>query len=272
MAACNEIVSAVLADEKNDWSCRSVDASTMHLVSPRYYADGDAVELTVKQLGNELLVSDGGEAAARLEMNGINLDAAKVKETWRSLLRAHNVDYREGRVLARGQVGDASWLLRSMLDALVGLDGLRLLAPTPQEMRFSEKLTTFLRAEFPEVEEHPELRGASGTSYRLTASAGTTERMVYVQALAGSSLAAKQRAVEHAYTTFSDVNGSLPLSKKLVVGGEIGQWKPERLRLLTNVAYVGSWESRERFTQFILGDISKEKLLLGKGEQLTVPL
>lgn len=270
MSGCKELVSSVLADEASEWSCRAVDAATAQLIAPRYYADGDAVELLVKTLGDELVVSDGGETLARLEMAGVNIASGRARETWISLLRAHRVDYSDGRVLLRGHVDDAGWLVRSMVDALANLDGLRVLAPSPREMRFAGRLTTFLQAEFPIVKERPELRGQSGSLYRLTAEAGTEKRTVYVQAMAGNSAQARRTAVEHTFTTFADVNGTVPQDRKLVVfSGEATEWPPERLRLLTTVAFVGSWKARDRVTQFIWGHVPEGRIILKSGEQLS---
>jgi hypothetical protein len=269
MTRCTELVSSVLAEDSAEWHCRSVDEQTVHLVTPRYYADGDAVELLVRTLGDELVVSDGGDTLARLEMSGISLEAGRLREAWRSMLRAHALQYAHGRVLLRGPAEEAPWLLRAMIDALMQLDGLRLLAPSPREAPFADQLVTFLQAEFPKVEPHPELRGRSGSTYRLTAAAGADERLVYVQAIAGNSKQARRAAVEHAFTTFSDVNGTLPKDRKLVVfRGDVESWSPERLRLLAGVAYVGSWEARERVTGFIWGGKPDSPLLLDSDEQL----
>jgi hypothetical protein len=60
----------------------------------------------------------------------------------------------------------------------------------------------------------------------------------------------RQRAVEHVFTMFSDVNGSLPSERKLVILNE-GDWKPEQTKLLSTVAYVGSWSYREQMVRFV---------------------
>jgi len=271
MMRCQDLVAAAVGDEADEWACRAVDDNTMLLVSPRYYSDGDAIELLVKRSDGGVILSDGGEAVARLEMSGINIDTGRMREAWMRLLRSNQVEYRSGRITLRGSADDAGFLIRIMLDTLAGVDGLRALAPIPRDMPFSDKLVTLLRAEFPKVQQRPDLRGESGTEYRLTAAAGNEERLVFVQAVAGNSAPARKTAVEHAYTAFSDVDGSLARDRKLVIVNDQSnvEWSTTQLRLLSSVAYVGTWNYRERFTSFIRGSVPKDRLMTDQ-DQLAV--
>jgi hypothetical protein len=267
---CADLVAAVLDSESGEWECQALDDATVQLISPRYYSDGDAIELLVKALEDELILSDGGEALSRLEMVGVNVDAAgRMKDAWQRVLRANQVDCRRGRIVLRGSIADAGMLIRIMLDALAAVDGLRALAPVPREMRFSDKLVVFLEAEFPQVLPHRELIGQSGSRHRVTAEAGTNERIVAVQAVAGNSPQARRQSVEHAFTIFSDVNGSMPADRKLIVlSNREADWSANQVRLLSSVAFVGSWDARDRFTQFISGNVPKGRVLGDFGEQL----
>ncbi|WP_233414156.1 DUF1828 domain-containing protein [Nucisporomicrobium flavum] len=271
MMRCRELVALAAGQEADEWACRAVDDNTVLLISPRYYSDGDAIELLVKRSEGGLILSDGGEAVARLEMSGINIDAGRMREAWMRLLRSNQVEYRNGRITLRGSSDDAGFLIRVMLDTLAGVDGLRALAPIPRDMPFSDKLVTLLRAEFPKVQQRPDLRGESGTEYRLTAAAGTDDRLVYVQAVAGNSAPARKTAVEHAYTAFSDVNGTLARDRKLVIVNDQStpSWSTTQLRLLSSVAYVGTWNARDRFTSFIRGKVPVDRLMAEQGDQLT---
>lgn len=269
MMPCKELVATVVGAESAEWSCRAVDDATVLLISPRYYSDGDTIEILAKSSCGELILSDGGEALARLEMSGINVEAGRMHEAWLRLLRANQVEYRQGRIFLRGSVDQAGFMIRMMLDTLAGVDGLRALAPTPRELRFAEKLVTLLEAEFPQVQQRPDLRGLSGSEYRLTAAAGTSERIVYVQAVAGNSPPARKTAVEHAFTAFSDVNGSMRHDQKLVVvNDQRTEWSTTQLRLLSSVAYVGTWTARDRFTHFIRGGVPDDRLMVKSGDQL----
>lgn len=155
-----------------------------------------------------------------------------------------------------------------MVDALANIDGLRLLAPPPRTLTFPDRLATLLEAEFPEVERRVRLAGASGVAYQLTAAARHGERRVYIQAASGGTLQARRSAVEHAYTAFSDINGAVSTDRKLVVLDDAQPvWSPQQVTLLMRVAYVGTWRSRDRWIDFVRGEVPEESRLLAVGEQ-----
>lgn len=264
-----DLLDSLTDAEAASWSSFVTADGTVHLTSPRYYADGDAIELTVKGRGTEVIVTDAGEIRARLEMAGANLDAGRLAESWRALIRAHHVEERRGRVVARGPAAEAPTLIRVMLDAAASLDGLRVVVPAPRRPQFADELVTFFGAEFPRVEARPELRGESGTHYHLTAAVGSRDRMVYVQAISGGLADARRSSVEHAYTVFSDVNGTLPTELKLAVfSGHADEWKAAQLRLIEKVAYLGTWQSRDRLVSFVAGELPGQRQMLTKDEQL----
>ncbi len=266
MTECNTLLSSVLASERGRWTCREVSADTVLLVTSHHYADGDTVELIVQTVGDEVIVSDGGEVLARLDSVGVNLDSrSRVGTSWKRLMAAHALEDDHGQLVRRASVEHAADLVREMADAVANLDGLRLLAPVPRRPAFPERLTTYLEAEFPFVEPRAKLTGASGSPYQVTAAAGGSEkRPVYVQTAAGQNTAAQRSAVERCFTMFSDVNGRLPTERKLVVLDDEAtpQWRPEMINLLAGVAYVGTWTARDQWTQFVWGNIPQSRLML----------
>lgn len=268
MTSCDSLITSVLDENAAGWYCRAVSEDTVLLVSPLHYADGDSVEVMVKTIGDEVVVHDGGEVAARLDGAGLRLDSGRFRESWIRLLRAHAVDQDRGMVMKRTQRAHVAQAVHDMIDALANLDGLRLLAPPPRALPFPDQIVTVLEAEFPEVERRVKLTGESGVSYQLTAAASYGERRVYVQAAAGGTAQAQRSAVEHAYTAFSDVNGAISLDRKLVVvDDQRQQWPSQQIRLLTRVAYVGTWTARDRWVDFVKGRIPEESRVLQAGEQ-----
>jgi len=132
MASCDSLIASVLAESATGWHCRVVSDDTVLLISPTHYADGDAVEVMVKTTGNEVVVHDGGEVAARLDGAGLRMDSGRLKESWARLLRAHAVDQHHGMVLKRTEQAHVAQAVHDMVEALANLDGLRLLAPQPR--------------------------------------------------------------------------------------------------------------------------------------------
>jgi len=270
VTSCEEIVAAALTHISRDWACLPVGEDRLLVTGSSHYADGDTVEVVVRVSGPDITVTDGGETLARLDLAGVNVESGRARQLWRSLIRAHELETSEGRLLLHGPADHAGELVSLMAEAMINLDGLRLLAPAPRQPKFAEKVVTFLQAEFEYVEEHPELRGRSGSTYRLTAAAGREDRPVYIQALAGSTPQQRIRAVEHGFTVFSDVDGSLtPEQKLIVLDGTTERWTQGKLILLSQVGYVGSWAARDRLIRFIRAEaVPSNRLLLDEAEQL----
>lgn len=63
---------------------------------------------------------------------------------------------------------------------------------------------------------------------------------------------------------FSDVNGHLPTERKLVVLDDEAtpQWRLEIMNLLSTVAYVGTWNARDQWTELVWGTVPESRLLL----------
>lgn len=266
MTTCSTVLSSVLAGERSRWSCREVSSDTVLLVTSHHYADGDTIELMVQIVGDEVIVSDGGEVLARLDSVGLNTDPrSRVGQSWKRLVAAHALEDDRGQLLRRADVEHAADLVQEVVEAVANLDGLRLLAPAPRRLAFPERLTTYLEAEFPFVESRAKLMGVSGSAYRVTAAAGSSEEApVYVQTASGQNTAAQKSAVEHCFTLFTDINGHLPAPRKLVVLDDetAPLWRPEMINLLSRVAYVGTWTARDRWTEFVWGNVPESRLML----------
>lgn len=266
MTACSTLLSSVLAGERSRWTCREVSEDTVLLVTSHHYADGDTVELMVQIVGDEVIVSDGGEVLARLDSVGVNTaPRSRVGQSWKRLLAAHALEDDRGQLVRRAGIEHAADLVQEMADAVANMDGLRLLAPAPRRPAFPEQLTTYLEAEFPFVEPRAKLAGISGSAYQITAAAGNSEEVpVYVQTASGQNTAAQKSAVEHCFTMFTDINGHLPAERKLVVLDDEArtQWRPEMINLLSSVAYVGTWTARDRWTEFVWGTVPESRLML----------
>jgi hypothetical protein len=243
-----------------------LSSDTVLLVTSHHYADGDTVELIVRTVGDDVIVSDGGEVLARLDSVGVNVDSrSRVGKSWKRLMSAHALEDDRGQLVRRANVERTADLVHEMADAIANLDGLRLLAAVPRRPAFPERLTTYLEAEFPFVESRATLTGASGSPYQVTAAVGSSEkRPVYVQTAAGQTPATQRSAVERCFTMFSDVNGHLPTERKLVVLDDEAtpEWRPEMINLLASVAYVSTWTARDQWTEFVRGNTPESRLML----------
>jgi hypothetical protein len=272
MSVCNDVLASLREDASRDWDCRPVSSDEVLLSSPHQYTDGDHVEFLVRSAGNDVTLTDGGEAMARLDAAGVSVDSGRTRDLWRSLLRAHELEESDGRLLLRGSASDIAWLAMNMANALANLDGLRLLVPPAKAPRFDEQLVSFLQSEFEFVDTHPRVTGTSGAVLRPTAAVGNRVQPVYLQAVSGGNLQTRQRAVEHCLAIFYDINGQItPEHKLAVLGGDSKSWRTEHVWLLSTVAYVGSWHSRDKLVEFVESPLQrKQRILLDREEQLTL--
>lgn len=65
MSECSTL-SSVLVGDQSRWSCRMVALDTVVLVTSHHYTD----ELIVQTVGDDVIVSDGGEVLARRQRRG----------------------------------------------------------------------------------------------------------------------------------------------------------------------------------------------------------
>jgi hypothetical protein len=264
-----EPLTAALAHQPT-WTIAQLDDGRVLVTTSQQYSDGDYVELIVHRTNGSVELSDGGEALARLDLAGVAVDRGRAREMWRRLLKAHGLEEHGEQLSLQGSLDALPVLIESMASAIANIDGIRLLAPPPRSPLFADRLLTFFQSEFEQVEEGPQLNGQSGVQYRATAAVGGESRSVIVQAVAGSSSQARRGSVEHAFTMFSDINGSLRPSQKLVVLSD-ADWRTEQTTLLASVAYVGHWLYRDSLVEFVSSLPTSSSHLLVPQEELRFP-
>ena len=65
---CDDVITNVLESVSGDWTCQPLDDGWLQVTTPHQYSDGDHVELLVRRDADSVVVSDGGEALARLDL------------------------------------------------------------------------------------------------------------------------------------------------------------------------------------------------------------
>jgi hypothetical protein len=92
-----------------------VSSDTVLLVTSHHYADGDTVELMVQIVGNEVIVSKGGEVLARLDSVGVNVDSrSRVGQSWKRLIAAHALQDDRSQLVRRARIEHAAELVQEM--------------------------------------------------------------------------------------------------------------------------------------------------------------
>lgn len=244
------------------WVCEPVADSHALILTGRRYADSEPVTVHVFAFQDILVLSDGGETAARLHSAGFDLDDTVNAVVWREALHEFRVAFDGGLVQVSASLRTAAHSAARLADALVGLDTLRLLAaPSSERPRtFADEVEAFLRriAGDAAVTRSPRVE-VEGIAVRPTLQVVAKTGPVYVQATATT---AYTQAFEHAFYMFSLLNrADIPKTSRLaVLGGSESTWTRPRLNVLSEVAYVGLWASSPDVEAFLSGQTIENPL------------
>lgn len=260
---CDDYTHSYLQHLENELECTPLDSGVVMTLAMTY-ADGDHVEVAVRPGPHGLTVSDLGEAHLRLSMSGLNVDSARVRQRITSVLRGYGLELSGGQVVAHGEEEFAGEMVTRVSAALLSLDALAAMRQDRSKAGFQGRVVDYLRGNFEYVMTDPVLYGRSGTRYPLTAAVGVAldDQPVYVSALGSGTAEATKQSATRAYRTFADINGELPPERKVVmIDDSRGIWRREDISLLATVAYVGSWERRDVFENFVRTRTAEDHLL-----------
>lgn len=270
MTECQDIVRDYVTTLGEGFDCSQLPDGSLLLTTPFFFADGDGVEVVVREDQDRVIVSDFGTTSSRLRLAGVNTRSARVQALIRDTVLGFDVARDGEELFAEGAPDELADLLERVTSAMRDADALRVLRAERRPPSFQTRVVTYLQSQFEFVEERPTLRGRSGTEYRVTAAAGSPNEPVYIQALTGGGSPTGRRNTDHAFRIFADVNGNIALRRKLIMLEDetATPWRPEDLLLLSNVAFVGAWSSRNLASSFISGRmVPKGHLLIEAGLQ-----
>lgn len=232
------------------------------LVTPRlHYSDGDAVEVFVEEYGSGYRVNDRGATALRLQMAGVNLDSSKVTRAWRQSLppSMFDTDPSAGEIATFATSEDAGAAILSIAEAMIRIDQLRYLAPTPKARPFKSTVAESVRSITPRsVPVQNEFRlGIRGGAHRIatTALVPNSQSPLVLQAVGGGSTIAE--AVEHCYFLFGNVDG-VPKQHRVAVlpSSDTDRFAHEALAEVAQVAFLDDSSLRD----VIDGYLSEQQL------------
>ena len=266
MTTCEILVERYLALVETELQCTPLDDGDRLLIdTPYLHPDGDVIQVVMESVGDSVvLFGDEGATLARLGVYGIDIHKGAAAREARASLRSYRAELVGDELRVEGASDETPEMFLRLIGVMRAIDGLAALRSDPGPVHFATRLTTFLQSQFPDVRERPERTGTSGAHYRLTAAVPRRGADVLIQSAAGGKADTARRSVEHAFRVFSDIDGQVPKSQKLVVlsSGDHWPWPAEELKLLSRVAYVGGWDERDRVLEFLRADVVPEEPLL----------
>lgn len=252
------------------WHCRAFpDGRRVEITTSRTTADSEPVTLLAILADGILTVSDGGETINRLADANFDIADKVLGALWVEALRTYRVHETEDRVFLQTPLSEAAHALNRFADALVALDGLRVVGLPSMSRRKSlaDEVTDYLaglyRAE--NITKKPHIRLADGITITPALEVHSPHRArVLVQPGAATS---PTQSYDHAHTTMSLARrGGIPQQELLVVlGGAVATWNANRLRALSDLAFVGFWNGREDVHRFLDGYTPNDPLMVPPG-------
>lgn len=278
MSLCDDQLRPVLAAlaERYGWACEPLrNDRRVFVTTGRVTADAEPIRLLVRlDEGDALVMSDGGETLGRLFDEAFSRDDPVFESLWRDALKTYHVLEADDRVYLQAPLLQAAQALNRFADALVALDGLRVVAwpPLARTRTLADEVEDFLADRYSRkaVIRAPRIRLPGGLVITPALRVDTGNREgVLVQP---GSAAAQTHSFEHAYTTFTLAErGPIPITNRLVVlGGSVERWNANRLRALADVAFIGFWRHREPMERFLDGEIPDDPVMVPSG--VDIPL
>lgn len=278
MTLCDSLAPTLGAlEDRYAWHCTPLrDGRRVLVHTGRNRADSEPVTLLAAFPDAEtVMISDGGETLNRLGDIGFDRDDPVLEAIWQEALRTYRLDEIDGRVFLQAPLTQAAHAMNRLADALVALDGLRIVAAPPQNKRrtLADQVEDYLMRNLPPagyVTRRPQVKLRGGLVLRPALALDVPQRSrVLIQP---GSTSAKTQSFDHAHTTFSLMaDGNVPKASRLVVlGGSPLTWDTTRLRYLAEVAYVGFLSHRDGLNAFLHGNIPNDPLMTPPG--FDVPL
>ncbi len=272
MSICDtELAATFAAIEANfAWRCQPLaDGRRVEITTNRTTADAEPITMLAVLADGTLTVSDGGETISRLADADFDIADNVLGTLWAEALRTYRVHETEGRVFLQTPLSEAAYALNRFADALVALDGLRILGlPSVTRAKtladeVSDYLASIYRRE--NISRKPVIRLSDGITINPALEVHTPQRpRVLVQPGASTS---PTQSYDHAHTTMSLAQrGGIPQQELLVVlGGAVAAWNPNRLRALSDLAFVGFWQARDDVRRFLDGYTPDDSLMVPPG-------
>lgn len=221
---------------KLGWTVTSAGRSDVWaLHSGHYFGDGEGVSVLLRVSDTDALASDGGAMVTRLADAQVDLKAERAGNAWTTTLQDFGLREVDDRVVGQKPLSQLLPLLHDLVDAMLTLDGLKVLARRRQVSRLDRELYTFLEqtVKLP-YEAHPTVKMPHGTSVRPTALVSAPDRQLYMQT-------ATQDTIGRA-TLVTSVLAHAHFEKKqrmVVLKGRRAEWGDDYVDLLSSSALVG---------------------------------
>lgn len=256
---CDHLRHQMVSAISDGWSCTTVRATELLVVSPLSFPDGDHPEILVAPMEGGLAnLSDFGQVQARLRTSGFSFNPEAPRSAIERTARGYGVqwspDYDLSMEVPADDVGRA---LFDFASAMIAIDALVALRTPPRPPMFSDTFATFVESQFDNVEKKFEVSGRTGGRYVVDVAIQEGGRWTLLQAISARG-AGDAASINRTFRTWYEVKDEYP-RRITVLESPADAYRSSDVALLTDLSKVGVWDFRSQVADFVReGDFDSE--------------
>ena len=252
MLTCDQLVRNYIKHLADGFSCQN-EGPFVALSTPHLYADGDAIELFIEQMGDQIKVTDMGEAARRLALVKFNWNTKRSRSLFSHILNSTGVSSSRGAlyIMLLGNE-DLGGRISDLIQAIQLTDNLVFTVQKYATQAFRDDVEGFLRKEGFEPELNYEIEGDSRMRWHVHFYLNHKSNIL-MKALSASSKGSAKYQVTSTYTAYDDIKKRHEEAIRAVILDDDlpNIWEPDLIRLIQAVidTDIGYWSKRQTFSQ-----------------------
>lgn len=233
------------------WLCRPM-RGMLAVTSPFHTLDGDRIEVYVKFLDDGTAgVTDFGETMRYLTGHGLGLDSEIRQDFVEQIVGRFGITMKDHRLTTKVPAEDVAQAVHDLLEASRFMVDLVFTARPQEESAFAGAVEQYLRLWVKKVDVKPNLKGASGRTYKPDFRA-MDRRDVWIEAIASASRSSLTEQVNRTFAMWSDASPSV--RRLTLVDTSSLAFDPESVDFLKNVSPVLSLENVEAVREHVLAE------------------
>lgn len=240
------------------YTCVPVDGLT-RIRTPYLYPDGDIVDLYFTMEGDQSILTDFGESVSWLKSQTLSSKkSVKQRQLISDICLTQGVEFYHGMLTLRVNENEnenfASVVTR-LAQAAVRVSDLWFTFRTRAVESITDEVQDFLSDRQISYERGEAFIGRSGKPWRIDFHTRTPMRTSLVSVLSTGSQAAAGRIIDHAVTTWFDLNhlalGPQALRFVSLFDDTLDIWTPENIRLVSELSEVAYWSHPDEFRELL---------------------
>jgi hypothetical protein len=249
---CEQVIEKTVSELKGSFRCIPYDKG-LGIVTPYLYPDNDLVEVFVEEIsGGRIRVTDLGETLRHLASQGIDvLNTPKRRFMFEQIANRLHVTIAGSRLEKEGESKDLGIVLLDVAATSCGVAGLAYTSKAYEPAEFPEEVSSFLRDNKIEHEQHPRIKGMSGKDYRVSFRInGKVRPEILIEAMSPAQVAGMSAVVNRVVREWVDIDGD---RRKVCLLNDLDfHWRTEDINILEKYSAIHRWSEKDMFIKYII--------------------